>query len=114
MCLLQPATNIALDNTYYNKGSYYILDSTTKRYISVNSEGMTRQLRLLGYSNKGEEGEMSAVDKFKAHVELYNSVDACGALAGRSIGQRPIKGSSMKYLVTRKNTRAEAREGKLG
>lgn len=104
-------TNIALDNTYYHKGSYYILDSTMKRYISVNSEGMTRQLRLLGYSNKGEEGEMSAVDKFKAHVELYNSVDACGALAGRSIGQRPIKGSSMKYLVTRKNTRTEAREG---
>ena len=107
----QPATNIALDNTYYNKGSYYILDSTTDRYISVNSEGMTRQLRLLGYSNKGEEGEMSAVDKFKAHVELYNSVDACGALAGRSIGYRPVKGSSMKYLVTRKNARVEAKEG---
>jgi len=104
-------TSITLDNTYYHKGSYYILDSTTERYISVNSEGMTRQLRMLGYSNKGADGEMSAVDKFKAHVELYNSVDACGALAGRSIGQRPIKGSSMKYLVTRKNTRVEAIEG---
>ena len=109
--VVQPVTNIALDNTYYNKGSYYILDSTTERYISVNSEGLTRQLRMLGYSAKGADGEMSAVDKFKAHVELYNSVDACGALAGRSIGYRPVKGSSMKYLVTRKNARVEAKEG---
>ena len=103
--------NITMDNTYCRDGKYYILDSTGERYIGINSEGLTRQLRMLNYSARGEEGEMSAVDKFKAYVELHNSVDACGALAGRSIGYRPNETSSMKYLVTRKNKRVEAKEG---
>ena len=54
---------------------------------------------------------MSQVDKFKAYVELHNTVDATGALAGRSIGLRDNEGTSMSYLVTRKNSRTVGVEG---
>ncbi len=57
---------ISLENTYCKDGRFYILDSTGERYIGINGEGLTRQLRMLGLSPKGAEGEMSAVDKFKA------------------------------------------------
>ncbi len=103
--------SITKENTYCKDGKYYILDASGERYISMNGEALTRQLRLLNYSARGAEGEMSAVDKFKAYVELHNAVDACGALAGRSIGYKPNEASSMKYLVTRKNKRVDAREG---
>lgn len=104
--------NITMENTYCREGKYYILDSTGKRYIGINSEGLTRQLRLVGYSSRGADGEMSAVDKFKAYVELHNTVDATGALAGRSIGYQPNDTSSMRYLVTRKNKRVQAKDGR--
>ena len=102
---------IRLDNTYYMRGTYFIMEATGERYIPLNGEAMTRQLRQLGYSKREFGGMMSAVDVFKAHVESHNTVDAAGALAGRSIGCRPIGGSSLKYLVTRKNTRAVAKAG---
>jgi len=102
---------ISLENTFYISGKYYILDATGKRYIQLNGDGLTRQLRMLGLSPKGADGEMSAVDKFKAHVELNNTVDAVGSLAGRSIGLRDNAGTSMRYLVTRKNQRVVGKEG---
>ena len=102
---------IRLDNTYYMRGTYFVMEATGERYIPLNGEAMTRQLRQLGYSKREFGGKMSAVDVFKAHVEAHNTVDAAGALAGRSIGCRPIGGSSLKYLVTRKNTRVVAKAG---
>ena len=72
------------------------MEATGERYIPLNGEAMTRQLRQLGYSKREFGGKMSAVDVFKAHVEAHNTVDAAGALAGRSIGCRPIGGSSLK------------------
>ncbi len=107
-----PKTDIIrLDNTYYMRGTYFVMEATGERYIPLNGEAMTRQLRQLGYSKREFGSMMSAVDTFKAHVEIHNTVDAAGALAGRSIGCRPIGGSSLKYLVTRKNTRTIARAG---
>ena len=107
-----PQTDIIrLDNTYYMRGTYFVMEATGDRFIPLNGEAMTRQLRQLGYSKREFGGMMSAVDVFKAHVESHNTVDAAGALAGRSIGCRPIGGSSLKYLVTRKNTRAVAKAG---
>ena len=103
---------ISLDNTYYMRGTYFVMDATGERYIPLNGDAMTRQLRQLGYSKREFGGEMSAVDVFKANVEMHNTIDAAGALAGRSIGCRPIGGSSLKYLVTRKNTRTIAKAGK--
>jgi hypothetical protein len=108
---VQQTTSIGLDNTYYCKGAYLVIEATGKRYIQLNGEAMTRQLRLLGYSNKGADGEMSAVDKFKAYVEINNSIDAFGALAGRSIGRRNDLNTSLRYLVSRKNRRTVAKEG---
>ena len=105
---------ITLKNTFYIGGKYYILDATGKRYIQLNGDGLTRQLRMHGLSPKGADGEMSAVDKFKAHVELNNTVDAVGSLAGRSIGLRDNAGTSMRYLVTRKNQRVAGKEGDWG
>ena len=102
---------IRLDNTYYMRGTYFVMEATGDRFIPLNGEAMTRQLRQLGYSKREFGGMMSAVDSFKAHIESHNTVDAAGALAGRSIGCRPIGGSSLKYLVTRKNTRAVAKAG---
>jgi hypothetical protein len=103
---------LSKENTYYHNSKYYILDASGKRYIQLNGDGLTRQLRMIGYSPKGADGEMSQVDKFKAYVELNNTVDATGALAGRSIGLRDNEGTSMSYLVTRKNSRTVGVEGK--
>jgi len=102
---------ISRNNAYYHNGKYYILDASGKKYIQLNGDGLTRQLRMIGYSAKGADGEMSQVDKFKAYVELHNTVDATGALAGRSIGLRDNEGTSMSYLVTRKNSRTVGVEG---
>lgn len=102
---------IDIHNTFYMNGRYYILEATGSRYISVAGEDLTRQLRLAGYSAKGAEGEMSAVDKFKAYVVSHNTVDAAGALAGRSIGLTGDPRKGLRYLVTRKNTRTQAKEG---
>ena len=99
------------ESAYYHNGKYYILDASGKKYIQLNGDGLTRQLRMIGYSAKGADGEMSEVDKFKAYVELHNTVDATGALAGRSIGLRDNEGTSMSYLVTRKNSRTVGVEG---
>lgn len=104
----QPAQD---PNYYYHNGKYYMLDSTGTRYIGIGSEDLTRQLRSLGYSNKGEEGEMSAIDKVKASIVKNNTVDAVGQLAGRSIGLMEDKINGMRHLVQRKNKRIEAKEG---
>jgi len=98
-------------DAYHCKGKYYIRDSTGTRYIAVSDTDLTRQLRMQGYSAKGADGEMSAVDKIKAKVVLENTVDATGTLAGRSIGMRDSEGTGMRYLVTRKNSRVQAKEG---
>ena len=103
---------LSKENTYYHNSKYYILDASGKKYIQLNGDGLTRQLRMVGYSPKGADGEMSQVDKFKAYVELNNTVDATGALAGRSIGLRDNEGTSMSYLVTRKNSRVVGVDGK--
>lgn len=105
---------ITLENTFYISGKYYVMDATGKRYIQLNGDGLTRQLRMLGLSPKGADGEMSPVDRFKAYVELNNTVDAVGSLAGRSIGLRDNAGTSMRYLVTRKNLRVVGKEGDWG
>lgn len=106
---VQPLIN--KDNAYYNNGKYFILDASGKKFIQLNGEGFTRQLRMQGMSHRGADGEMSAVDRFKAYVELHNTVDAFGALAGRSIGLRDSEGTGMSYLVTRKNARTIAKAG---
>ncbi len=96
---------------YYHNGKYYMLDSSGTRYIGIGSEDLTRQLRSLGYSNKGADGEMSAIDKIKAAIVRDNTVDAVGQLAGRSIGLMEDKINGMRHLVQRKNKRVEAKEG---
>ena len=106
-----PTPIINPDNTYHMNGKFYVLDGTGQKYIPLSSDALTRQLRVLGYSPKGSDGEMSAVEKFKAHCELYNTVEAAGALAGRSIGVRGDKDVSMSYLVTRKNARIVGKKG---
>lgn len=96
---------------YYFKGKYYMIDSSGERYISIGDGDLTRQLRLLGFSAKGAEGEMSAIDKIKASIVKDKTVDAVGALAGRSIGLHEDKVTGMRHLVTRKNRRIIAKEG---
>lgn len=96
---------------YYHGGKYYMLDSSKARYIGMGSEDLTRQLRSLGYSNRGEDGEMSEVDSIKTAIVRDNSVDAVGLLAGRSIGLMVDKVSGMRHLVTRKNNRVGAGDG---
>lgn len=104
-----PDRLITKDNAYYHNGKYFILNASGKKFIQLNGDGFTRQLRMQGMSNRGADGQMSAVDRFKAYIELHNTVEAAGALAGRSIGLRDSEG--MSYLVTRKNDRTIAKEG---
>ena len=96
---------------YFCNGKYYMLDDSGTRYIGIGSEDLTRQLRAHGYSMKGEEGEMSPVDKIKASIVLKNTVDFVGQVAGREIGVTSDKTSGVRHLIPRKNTRIEAKEG---
>jgi hypothetical protein len=96
---------------YFCNGKYYMLDDSKTRYIGIGSEDLTRQLRAHGYSMKGEEGEMSPIDKIKANIVLKNTVDFVGQVAGREIGITSDKTSGVRHLIPRKNTRIEAKEG---
>jgi len=100
-----------LEPMYHHRGKYYILDSTGARYIDIRDGDLTRQLRARGYSAKGIDGEMSAIDKIKADIVSNHTVDAVGALAGRAIGLHQDKTTGTRHLVTRKNRRIVAKAG---
>ena len=105
----QPPT-VSIDDIHYYKRQYYTLNAAGTEYISFGADDLTRMLRIMGYSAKGADGEVSAVDKIKNMIITEQYVHFVGVIAGRSIGVVE-NGNGIRHLVTRQNRRVEAAEG---
>ena len=94
---------------FHHNGKFYVPDGNNSRYIAITQTDFARDLRALGYSNQGANGQLSAVDVIKHTIIKHQTVDHVGSIAGRSIGLTDCRGVS--HLVTRKNQRVEPVSG---
>ena len=94
---------------FHHNGKFYVPDGDSKRFIAITQTDFARDLRALGYSNQGANGQLSAVDVIKHAIIKHKTVDHVGSIAGRSIGLTDCRGVS--HLVTRKNQRVEPVSG---
>ena len=100
----------SLDDIHFYKRQYYTLNADATEYISFGAEDLTRMLRIMGYSPKGADGEVSAIDKIKNMIITEQYVHYVGVIAGRSIGVVENE-NGIRHLVTRQNRRINASEG---
>ena len=95
-----------VEEMFYHKRLFYGVDAKQVEYIGFGVEHLNINLRMKGYSAKGADGEVSAVDKLKKEIISERHVHHVGVIAGRSIGMVENQ-NGIRHLVTRQNRRVE-------